>query len=158
MVTDTEVKKFKLEKPFVSTIRHSIQHSNLIGVIQDVSNRYTRHQLHPMVLNTLEAYPNIPSFLVLNKIDAIKSKRILLDIVKQLTNNALFKSNHGRHRGTDSITISKKTDEVINMNVINKNSKNEIGWSNFLEIFMVSSLTGNGLDKVMVSLLLLFFL
>lgn len=134
LVTSREIKKHNLEKTFEKSWRHSIQHSNLIAVVHDISNNWTRYTLHPTVLNCLESYPKLPSFLILNKIDLIKSKRILLDIVKVLTNNSLKPRFSPRNRSqTDDSEVNTKP----------------IGWSNFSEVFMVSSLNGDGLDRVM---------
>lgn len=59
MVTSREMKKHHLEQSFVSAPRHSIQNSNLIAVIHDISNRWTRNSLNPIVLETLEAYKKV---------------------------------------------------------------------------------------------------
>lgn len=149
--------KYNLESSFDSSWRHSIQHSNLIGVIHDVSNKWTRNALHSTVLKCLESYPKLPSFLVLNKIDLLKSKRVLLDVVKILTNNTL---KHGKFYGkkdkpnknVKGESNNEKKDEsvadLLNSEEIEKN-KSHVGWSHFSEIFMVSSTTGNGVDRVM---------
>lgn len=59
MVTNREMKKHHLEQTFVSSPRHSIQSSNLIGVIHDISNNWTRNSLNPIVLETLEMYKKV---------------------------------------------------------------------------------------------------
>lgn len=141
MVTKREIKKHQLDSSFLSSCRHSIQNSNLIGVLHDVSNPWTRNELHPTVLEILNAYPKVPSFLVLNKIDLLKSKRVLLDVIKILTENTLVaKEKYLRLRKDDK---KKENSE----NVV-KHEK-PVGWPHFSEIFMVSSLNGDGLSKVM---------
>lgn len=59
LVTSREVKKHHLEQSFTSAPRYSIQSSNLIAVIHDISNNWTRNSLHPMVLDTLEHYKKV---------------------------------------------------------------------------------------------------
>lgn len=81
------MKKHKLDEAFVTSCHKSIKDSNLIGVLQDVSNQWTRQSLNPLLLQLLEEYKDIPSFLILNKIDKLKSKRVLLDLIKTLTCN-----------------------------------------------------------------------
>lgn len=59
LVTRREMKKHSLEQSFQSSPRHSIQSSNLIAVIHDISNSWTRNSLHPIVLDTLELYKKV---------------------------------------------------------------------------------------------------
>lgn len=59
LVTGREMKKHHLEQTFQSSPRYSIQSSNLIAVIHDISNNWTRNSLHPIVLDTLEFYKKV---------------------------------------------------------------------------------------------------
>lgn len=59
LVTNREIKKHHLEGSFVSSPRYSIQHSNLVAVIHDISSSWTRNSLHPTVLETLEFYKKV---------------------------------------------------------------------------------------------------
>lgn len=105
-----------------------------------MSNSWTRSELHSTVLDTLKTYANVPSFLVLNKIDCLKSKRIMLDITRTLTENTLLK------KGTQKQKIYVKENKLITYD----DKEKKIGWPNFSEVFMVSSLTGDGMDGVRV--------
>ena len=87
LVGKQEMKKHKLDESFITSCHKSIKDSNLIGVLHDVSNQWTRQSLNPLLLKLLEEYKDIPSFLILNKIDKLKSKRVLLDLIKTLTCN-----------------------------------------------------------------------
>lgn len=139
LVTDQEIKKHHLNSGFISSCRHSIQHSDLIGVIHDVSSPWTRNELHSTVLDTLQAYPKVPSFLVLNKIDVLKSKRVLLDLTKTLTQNTLVPRGMKRQKKfVQKMTENKKVGEKI------------VGWPAFSDVFMISSLYGDGVSNVMV--------
>ncbi|XP_055694645.1 GTPase Era, mitochondrial isoform X2 [Lutzomyia longipalpis] len=130
LVTTHEIKKHHLETSFSSASRHSIQHSNIIGVVHDVSNHWTRNQLPQMVLETLKCYSHIPSFLVLNKIDMLRSKRILLELVDTLTMNCI------------EGVVQKDIKEP------QKDGEKTSGWKKFSNIFMVSALTGDGLQDI----------
>ncbi|KAM7343599.1 GTPase Era, mitochondrial [Cochliomyia hominivorax] len=151
LVTQKEIKKHKLEQSFKRSYRHAIQHADMIAVIHDASNTWTRKQLHPTVIDSLKAYSQLPSILILNKIDALKSKRITLELIRLLTNNTLSglkkqtKTNkrrfHDDHK-SDDIPIK---DSVIESDELDKT---EGSWSNFSEVFLVSSITGNGLNDV----------
>ncbi|GAB0087787.1 GTP-binding protein Era [Sergentomyia squamirostris] len=131
LVTNRELHKHNLESSFTSAYAHAIQHSNIIGVLHDVSNHWTRSELHPTVLKTLDRYKTFPSFLVLNKIDTLRSKRVLLDLVDKLTLSSL---DGVRRKGAKEVEVD---------------TKKLIGWANFNRVFMVSALTGNGMEGIM---------
>lgn len=136
------MKKHKLDEKFVTSCRHSIQHSDIIGVLHDVSNHWTRSQLPPIILELLKEYNKIPSFLILNKIDKLRSKRSLLDVVKILTCNniSLEKPNSIKEVLAEPPQPYDPDKEF--------EKKVEVGWPNFKGVFMVSSLNGDGVDKV----------
>uniref|UniRef100_A0A182KCP2 GTPase Era, mitochondrial n=1 Tax=Anopheles christyi TaxID=43041 RepID=A0A182KCP2_9DIPT len=153
LVGTREIKKHQLDTQFVSACRHAIQNSSLIGVVHDVSSSWTRHALNPVLLRVLEEYAHIPSFLILNKIDTLKSKRILLDIVRNLTCNQLETiRNYGpptRRRKNKEAIGEKETSTVgPDGKEITPPPRVE-GWPHFTEIFMVSAMTGDGLREVM---------
>ncbi|XP_050067328.1 GTPase Era, mitochondrial [Anopheles maculipalpis] len=151
LVGSREIKKHQLDTHFVSACRHAIQHSSLIGVVHDVSNSWTRHALNPVLLRVLEEYAHIPSFLILNKIDTLKSKRILLDIIRNLTCNRLESiRNYGplvRRRKSKEAPKEKASHAVVKTKEATATPAE--GWPNFTEIFMVSAMTGDGLREVM---------
>jgi GTPase len=145
-VTKNEIKKHKLDDKFISSCRHSIQHANIIGVLHDVSNFWTRSQLHPMILSFLKEYEKVPSFLILNKIDKLRSKRNLLDLVKTLTcNNISLKSDNKAKKNKDEVEAEEPIEVDKN---VEREKKDEGGWPNFKAVFMVSSLNGDGVEKV----------
>ncbi|XP_022218455.2 GTPase Era, mitochondrial [Drosophila obscura] len=144
LVTQREIRKHHLEQSFRSSYRHAIQHADVIAVMQDVSNSWTRKELHSTVLDTLKAYANIPSFLVLNKIDALKSKRVLLDLIKTLTNDTLSGQRAGKG-ATRGIAGGDATDQVAEGIPLNKR---QTTWDHFDNVFLVSAMTGSGLNEL----------
>lgn len=125
----------------MSSCRHSIQNSSLIGVLHDVSNHFTRNSLDPIVLSLLNEFNKIPSFLILNKIDRLRSKRSLLDLVKTLTCN-----NIGLNK---NFTVKKEPEVKVPYDPDKEHEKSEIvGWPHFKGVFMVSSLNGDGIEEV----------
>lgn len=60
--------RFNLEKSFASGSVNAIGEADIIGVIHDVSNRYTRNRLDPKVLRLLHLNAHKESFLILNKV------------------------------------------------------------------------------------------
>lgn len=139
LVTEQEVKKHHLESSFQKSPKSSMNQADIIAVIHDVSNRWTRNELHPSVLESLEGHSKIPSFLVLNKIDCLKSKRVLLELVRILTNDT-----HQRRR------LQKPVVTPENVEVV---PRKLVGWSHFSAIFMASAITGDGVQGIMNFLL-----
>lgn len=125
----------------MSSCRHSIQNSNLIGILHDVSNFFSRNSLDPIVLSLLQEFNKIPSFLILNKIDRLRSKRALLDLVKVLTCN-----NIGLNK---NFSVRKEPEPKVPQDPNREREKSDIvGWPHFKGVFMVSSLNGDGIDEV----------
>lgn len=46
----------------------SLRCADVIGVVHDIANRWTRDGLHPDVISMLQGTEDIPSFLILNKV------------------------------------------------------------------------------------------
>lgn len=92
----------------------------------------------------LKEYKNVPSFLILNKIDKLKGKRSLLELVKTLTcnNPALIPTEH--RKPFKQATVEAK---LVDKNR-EREKENEVGWPEFSAVFMVSSLNGDGVEKV----------
>lgn len=82
------------------------------------------------MINLLKEHENKPSVLVLNKVDLIKSKRKLLDTTRTITENCI----DGK--------------PIAHSKPLRKENSEVKGWQHFKEIFMVSALTGDGLDDV----------
>lgn len=140
LVNDKEKKRYNLERSFLKDSPNVLRQADIVGVIHDVSNVWMRERLDIKIIKLLLSNPNVPSFLVMNKVsfitkvtsftisdlqvDILKSKRKLLDLTRQLTENCL---NGKPIPGTKT---KKETDSA------NK------GWPNFQDIFMISALTG----------------
>jgi predicted GTPase len=57
-----------LEHAFHSDSETAMLEADVIGVVHDVSNTWTRDRLDPKVLRLLYLYPRKHSFLILNKV------------------------------------------------------------------------------------------
>ncbi|XP_066256284.1 GTPase Era, mitochondrial [Euwallacea similis] len=133
LVNENETKKFKLENSFLKDSKNVLQEADIVGVVHDASNVFTRETLDIKVIRLLEINKNKASFLILNKIDQLKSKRKLLDITRLLTDNCI--------NGKPVLVPQLKRAR----HYMNKDIK---AWPYFSDIFMVSSLTGDGLREV----------
>lgn len=148
MVSEAAIKKHHLDESFNKSCHKSLVNADLIAVLHDVSNSWTRNVLDPTVLETLQLNENIPSVLVLNKIDELRSKRILLDLGRLLTENTLQVQDR-RFQVWRGAKTASKFEKEMNRPVKYKSEQSR-GWPNFSDIFMVSALYGDGLQAVMV--------
>lgn len=122
--------RYNLEKSFLKDSKACLNESDLIGVIHDVSNKWTRDRLDIKVISLLEKYKDKPSILIFNKIDLMKTKRRLLDLTRSLTNNCV------NGKPIPGLKFIKNEDDKTK------------AWSHFQDIFMISALTGNGLEDL----------
>lgn len=148
LVTPREIKRHNLEQSFKSAYKHAIQHADIIACMHDVSNSWTRNTLHSTVIETLNEYKYLPSFLILNKIDALKSKRVLLEMIRVLTNDTISSSQSvwNKHQ----TRRDKRIEKSLAKSVADSEENKDVNWSNFQEVFLVSSITGSGLNHIQV--------
>ncbi|CAH1154649.1 unnamed protein product [Phaedon cochleariae] len=130
LVNEKEQKIYNLQKAFIRDGKSVSREADIIGVVHDVANTWTRERLDIKVIKLLEYNKSKPSFLVFNKVDVLKSKRKLLELTRQITENCV---------NGEPIPGGKP--------VKPKNSDDK-GWPFFQEIFMVSALTGDGLEDI----------
>ncbi|XP_041348984.1 GTPase Era, mitochondrial-like [Gigantopelta aegis] len=228
-------KKHHLEMTLVTDPERSLESADLIAVLHDISNTWTRNQLDPLVLQILHLYPQLPSILILNKVDLLKKKSLLLQITRNLTEGVVggemagahtkktsrrkqhideflnkydqqdspdYEDSHSEemhhridkveqshceqlHHGIDKISEDSETEKCFNdefsrrhlipiaykkkvkadgqtegqgqgswteyhdkRKEIQFKIRNKNGWPNFSHVFMVSALTGDGVDEL----------
>uniref|UniRef100_A0A8B9UQH7 GTPase Era, mitochondrial n=1 Tax=Anas zonorhyncha TaxID=75864 RepID=A0A8B9UQH7_9AVES len=112
-------------------------------VLVDVSDHWTRNCLSQEVLKCLSEFPHVPSVLVLNKVDLLKKKYILLELVTELTEGIVNgKKLEVRSPFKHNLkTQGPKPHECRDL-------KNRKGWPRFQEIFMLAALTGEEVDTL----------
>lgn len=107
----SEMNTYKLAETFKEDPKNSISEADVIGVIQDVTNVYTRHKFDGFFLEYLKnKKEDAHLLLILNKIDRLKKKDALLELARILTKEEYYPK--------------------------------------FSDIFMVSALTGDGIDDL----------
>ncbi|KAG8223302.1 hypothetical protein J437_LFUL001176 [Ladona fulva] len=145
-------KRHNLEKSFLVDPELSIKESDLIAVIHDVSNAWTRDRLDVKILRLLQFHRDKPSMLILNKVDAMKSKRQLLDLAHTLTCGSLksYENDNLEYHGeiseeqvAENTTESSSAEEGIVGSDVNAK-----GWPGFECVFMISALKGIGVNDV----------
>ncbi|KAG6924550.1 Era like 12S mitochondrial rRNA chaperone 1 [Chelydra serpentina] len=85
LVSPMKAKRHNLDKSLIHDPWDSMKHADLVLVLVDVSERWTQNHLSPQVLQCLSQFPQIPSILVMNKVDLLKRRDLLLDLVTELT-------------------------------------------------------------------------
>ncbi|KAM7033325.1 GTPase Era, mitochondrial [Acridotheres tristis] len=80
-----KAKRHNLDESMLTDPWDSMKHADLVLVLVDVSDHWTRNSLSKEVLKCLSQFPHIPSVLVLNKVDILKKKFLLLEIATDLT-------------------------------------------------------------------------
>lgn len=115
MVSMTECKRYNLASTFRNDPKVSLAAADIVGIVQDAQNIYTRDKINPNILEILteKILKKIPMILIFNKVDKLKNKEVLLHLV----------------------------------NILVKNKKS----LKFSDIFMVSALTGDGIDDLRVN-------
>ncbi|XP_064379339.1 GTPase Era, mitochondrial isoform X2 [Dromaius novaehollandiae] len=85
LTSPLKAKRHKLDESMLKDPWESMQHADIVLVLVDVSDHWTRNCLSQEVLKCLFQFPQIPSVLVLNKVDLVKKKFILLELITELT-------------------------------------------------------------------------
>lgn len=86
LVTNHDFKKFKLNPTFKSDIDKSLINCDIVGIVQDASHPFKSNKIDERIMVCLKQLPpNLRSILILNKIDKLKNKKKLLELVGVLT-------------------------------------------------------------------------
>uniref|UniRef100_A0A672SXU2 GTPase Era, mitochondrial n=1 Tax=Sinocyclocheilus grahami TaxID=75366 RepID=A0A672SXU2_SINGR len=129
-----------------------------VMVLVDMSDKWTRNKLDYEVLKCLALNPDVPAILVLNKVDLLKNKTLLLDITAQLTEGVvngkkirirgaekplekLAAKRHSRHAEepqSESMKdgLSQEGQDKDRLKAL----KSRRGWLLFKDVFMLSSI------------------
>uniref|UniRef100_A0A8C0ET05 GTPase Era, mitochondrial n=1 Tax=Bubo bubo TaxID=30461 RepID=A0A8C0ET05_BUBBB len=130
--------RHKLDEAMLTDPWDSVKHADLVLVLVDVSDHWTRNSLSSELLKCLSQFPQIPSVLVLNKVDLLKKKFILLELVTELTEGIV----NGKKLEVRSAFKDNSSSSANNMRA------SESSWPCFREIFMLSALHGEEVDML----------
>ncbi|XP_008559415.1 GTPase Era, mitochondrial [Microplitis demolitor] len=88
LVTNRDMKKYDLEKTFKTDVDKAVAKSDIVGVVQDASHKFKADVIDERIMVVLKNLRvGIPTLLILNKVDKVKKKRKLLELVETLTSD-----------------------------------------------------------------------
>ncbi|XP_053474432.1 GTPase Era, mitochondrial [Ictalurus furcatus] len=170
LTTPSKAKRHQLEKTFLVDPLKSLRQADLVVVLVDVSDKWTRSRLDFEVLKGLAMNAHIPAVLVLNKVDLLKSKPLLLDITEELTEGIV----NGKRLKVRSLvkpfqkeTQEKQTEKTAGLqngeeHVTNPENqllkgpdreqlralKSRKGWPHFKDVFMMCATDGEDVQTL----------
>lgn len=158
-VTRKHLLKHHLEDSLLEGPATASQHCDLIGVVVDASNLRDCQRMSRSILSILEEHENKKSFLILNKVDLVKAKRILLDIATRLSEGHLngqcmlepqeLERLLLRHSGRPIKATSPHVIELSKeSNKADSTVPSRLGFRNFERIFSISALQDDGVDEL----------
>ncbi|CAL1267677.1 unnamed protein product [Larinioides sclopetarius] len=155
-VTPELTKKHNLEATFVMDPLRSIYEADIIAVVVDISNKWTNNRINENILEVLEDYRHKKSILILNKIDAMKSKGRLLSFTKILTCDAINGIENSTQEASQNVISEQNmsnldsVEEGHSCSAVTSNRGQTKGWPLFSNVFMVSALKNDGIDELRI--------
>lgn len=151
LITRAHMFKHKLEDSLLNDPRDATQRCDLIAAVIDVSNPREQKKLNKGVLDLLTDHLDKKSILIMNKVDLIKDKRLLLDIGARLSQDDIIPTkslneltNRSRHKYVIELD-DRKQNQFENTQA----ERQEItGFKHFSRIFSISALEDDGVDDI----------
>ncbi|XP_012503693.1 PREDICTED: GTPase Era, mitochondrial [Propithecus coquereli] len=142
IISPVKQKRHHLELSLLEDPWKSMESADLVVVLVDVSDKWTRNQLSPQVLRCLTQFSQVPSILVMNKVDCLKQKSVLLGLTAALTEGVVngkkleMKQAFRSHPGMPGPSSAAKEPHIQSVG-----NPQRTGWPHFQEIFMLSALS-----------------
>lgn len=115
MSSKDDIRKFKLDKAFTEGVKNSLNEADIIGIMQDMQCLAARQTISKRVMSIIPfAKPDTPFILLLNKVDMLKEKTVLLEVVDNLTANKkiefkdIFMISALKKYGVDDLRVNTK--------------------------------------------------
>ncbi|XP_023441349.1 GTPase Era, mitochondrial isoform X2 [Dasypus novemcinctus] len=142
LICPKKKKRHNLEPSLLEDPWKSMESADLVVVLVDVSDKWTRSQLSPQVLQCLTRFSQVPSILVMNKVDCLKQKSVLLELTASLTKGVVNgKKLKMREAFSSHPGIPCTSPEPNDPDTQSGKGPQRIGWPHFQEIFMLSALS-----------------
>ncbi|CAI8017709.1 GTPase Era, mitochondrial [Geodia barretti] len=150
-------RKLRAPKSFLTGPHRSLMEAEFVVVVVDASDKRQRHQLDVEVLKTLARYSHVPAILLLNKVDAIRHKHVLLEITESILESThSWMVEEGRRREQRMKMSPELRNESGAKADVYCGPTREQGAlpaaavESFGKVFMSSALTGDGVQDLRV--------
>ncbi|XP_001504234.1 GTPase Era, mitochondrial [Equus caballus] len=142
LISPIKQKRHHLELSLLEDPWKSMESADLVVVLVDVSDKWTRNQLSPQVLQCLTQFSQVPSILVMNKVDCLKQKSVLLELTAALTDGVVNgKKLKMRQAFSSQLGTHCPSPAAKGPNTQSVGRPQRTGWPHFQEIFMLSALS-----------------
>ncbi|XP_072495909.1 GTPase Era, mitochondrial [Notamacropus eugenii] len=146
LISPAKRKRHNLELSLLKDPWKSMEDADLVVVLVDVSDKWTRGQLNHQVLKCLSQFPQVPSILVMNKVDCLKQKAVLLELTAALTEGVVG-GKELQIKKTFPVSKSQKAPAESDPEA-SKGLGERVGWPHFQEIFMLSALSQEDVETL----------
>ncbi|EEC03515.1 putative GTP-binding protein Era [Ixodes scapularis] len=154
-------RKHHLGATMVVDPEHALLNADAIGVMVDASDHWRRQRIEENLLRLLRFNENKQSFLIVNKVDLLRSKRQLLECIHSLTEGVVggvpTRRQKPRNPKINADDLFSKTEAKLRGREIEDEAQGSSqesstephnGWPNFSEVFMISALNNDGVDDL----------
>ncbi|XP_020923149.1 GTPase Era, mitochondrial isoform X2 [Sus scrofa] len=142
LISPDKQKRHHLEPSLLEDPWKSMESADLVVVLVDVSDQWTRNQLSPQVLQCLTQFSQVPSILVMNKVDRLKQKSVLLELTAALTEGVVNGKKLTVRKALRSQRDARRPGPAAKgPDTESVGDPQRTGWPHFQEIFMLSALS-----------------
>ncbi|XP_043855291.1 GTPase Era, mitochondrial [Dromiciops gliroides] len=145
LISPAKQKRHNLEQSLLKDPWKSMEAADLVVVLVDVSDKWTRGRLNQQVLKCLSQFPQVPSILVMNKVDCLKQKSVLLELTATLTEGVV---NGKELRVKPTSPVSDPQKALAESDPKAPQGLERVGWPHFREIFMLSALSQEDVETL----------
>ncbi|CAN7991651.1 unnamed protein product [Ixodes hexagonus] len=155
-------RKHQLGATMVVDPEHALLNADTVGVMIDASDHWRRHRIEENLLRLLKFNENKESFLIINKVDLLRSKRQLLECIHALTEGVVGGVPTHRQKPRKPKLNADELFAKAEAKLKNQGTKRDEaqdspqqssteehkGWPNFSRVFMISALDDDGVADV----------
>ncbi|XP_077995549.1 GTPase Era, mitochondrial-like [Glandiceps talaboti] len=118
MTNPKSAKRHSLGRGMLLDPRNVFDEAQLVIVLIDVSNKWTRYKIDPDIMYNLYSHSSVPSILVINKTDMLRTKHMLLGLTAQLTEGMVGGQSFEVDTATAKLLGSAKTGKPMSTTYI----------------------------------------